>query len=75
MAKNTEATYTVAKLEGEAFDKRLSARHINEGRITREELAGHLASLPDYAHDAMRAHATLVETRRRGPKVSELSED
>ncbi len=41
--------FQVHKLECDAFDSRVVRRHIDQGRINRDDLMKHLAGLPDDA--------------------------
>ncbi len=69
------STYTIQKLEPETFDMRLHYRHIAEGRVSREQLAAHLAGLPDVARDGLEIQAVFVENRGRGPARMAESDD
>jgi hypothetical protein len=75
-ASANSSTYTIQRLEADAFDVRLHHRHIADGRITREQLAQTLAALPDVAREGMDVQAVLVENRGRGPaRTAESSDD
>lgn len=43
----TKPAFQVQKLECDPFDSRVVRRHIDQGRINRDDLMAHLADLPD----------------------------
>lgn len=48
MAK--KPAFEIHKLECDPYDSRVVRRHIDGGRISRDDLAKHLAQLPDDTH-------------------------
>ena len=53
--------YDIIKLECDPYDKRVTARHINDGRINHEELQKHLTKLPDDASKAETIEVVIGE--------------
>lgn len=45
-------SFPINRLRCDAFDIRVVDRHIKAGRVTRQDLAKHLETLPDYADNA-----------------------
>ena len=44
--------YTIKQLEPDNYDARLVERHLGDGRISAQELRGHLDKLPDLGDNA-----------------------
>jgi hypothetical protein len=70
MARAAKASaYSIRRLECDPYDSRVTQRHINDARISREELAKHLQSLPDEAGQADEVRILLTEDESRRQRI------